>query len=63
MTADAAADLVFGLLRESAIVKPAFGWKDEEHRYIYPTASTTARYVYWTTRPRCGASARTTSSR
>jgi tetracycline 7-halogenase / FADH2 O2-dependent halogenase len=47
MTADAAADILFGLLRESDIVNPAFGWKNEEQRFVHPTASTMARFMYW----------------
>ncbi len=47
MTADAAADTLFRLMRESDIVNPVFGWQDEEHRYIYPTARTIARFMKW----------------
>ncbi len=47
LTGDEAADIVFGLLRESDIVNPTFGWKDEQHRFVAPSTLTMARFLYW----------------
>ena len=47
LTGDEAADIVFGLLKESPVVNPVFGWKDEERRFIYPNTLTMARFLYW----------------
>lgn len=47
LTGDEAADIIFKLLRESDIVNPAFGWKDEDHRFVYPSMLTMARFLYW----------------
>ncbi|MET9778899.1 tryptophan 7-halogenase [Streptomyces sp. NPDC006367] len=47
LTGDEAADIVFGLLDESPVVNPVFGWKDESRRFIYPSTVTMARFLYW----------------
>jgi tetracycline 7-halogenase / FADH2 O2-dependent halogenase len=47
LTGDEAADIVFGLLRDSDIVNPTFGWKDESRRFIKPSTITMARFLYW----------------
>ncbi|MFC7310786.1 NAD(P)/FAD-dependent oxidoreductase [Streptomyces monticola] len=47
LTGDEAADIVFKLLRDSDIVNPVFGWKDEEKRFVAPSTVTMARFLYW----------------
>lgn len=47
LTGDEAADIVFRLLRDADDVNPVFGWKDEDHRFVYPSTVTMARFLYW----------------
>jgi tetracycline 7-halogenase / FADH2 O2-dependent halogenase len=51
ITADQAADQIFTMMRESDLVNPVFGWKDDEDtRFIYPTTVLMGRFMYWATR-------------
>ncbi|GGT37388.1 NAD(P)/FAD-dependent oxidoreductase [Streptomyces chromofuscus] len=47
LTGDEAADIIFATLRDSPIVNPVFGWKDEKQRFIYPSVPTMARFLFW----------------
>lgn len=44
---DAAADVIFKLLRESGIVDPVMGWKDPGEHHIDPTIPKMARFMRW----------------
>jgi len=44
---DAAADIIFKLIDECELVNPVFGWKDPEHRFVWPKAPTMARFMVW----------------
>ncbi|MFI9616710.1 NAD(P)/FAD-dependent oxidoreductase [Streptomyces sp. NPDC052023] len=47
ITGDEAADIIFRTLRDSPVVNPVFGWKDEKQRFIYPSVPTMARFLFW----------------
>lgn len=47
LTGDQAADIIMGLIKQSEIVNPTFGWKDPEHRFVAPSTVTMARFMYW----------------
>jgi FADH2 O2-dependent halogenase len=46
---DTAADIIFKLLDECELVNPTFGWKDPEHRFVWPKVPTMARFMVWAT--------------
>ncbi|MYU35924.1 FAD-dependent oxidoreductase [Streptomyces sp. SID8358] len=47
LTGDEAADIVFQMIKDCDIVNPAFGWKDENQRFVSPSTLTMARFLYW----------------
>lgn len=47
LTGDEAADVVFQMIKDCDIVNPAFGWKDENQRFVSPSTLTMARFLYW----------------
>lgn len=47
LTGDEAADVIFQMLKDCDIVNPAFGWKDENQRFVSPSTLTMARFLYW----------------
>ncbi|MFJ6739780.1 NAD(P)/FAD-dependent oxidoreductase [Streptomyces sp. NPDC091279] len=44
---DAAADLIFGMIRDCDVVITAMGWKDEQHRYFLPSTLTMMKFMWW----------------
>lgn len=47
LSGDEAADIVFQMIKDCDIVNPAFGWKDENQRFVSPSTLTMARFLYW----------------
>ncbi|SCE12110.1 FADH2 O2-dependent halogenase [Streptomyces sp. BpilaLS-43] len=47
LTGDEAADIVFQMIKDCDIVNPAFGWKNENQRFVSPSTLTMARFLYW----------------
>lgn len=48
LSGDEAADIIFGMLNNSDLVNPVFGWKDpEDTRFVLPTTSMMAKFMYW----------------
>lgn len=48
LSGDEAADVVFKALRDCDSLNPVFGWRGPESmRFVYPSAATVARFVYW----------------
>ncbi|MER7488613.1 tryptophan 7-halogenase [Streptomyces sp. NPDC126497] len=47
LTGDEAADIIFRMIKDCDIVNPAFGWKDENQRFVAPSTLTMARFLYW----------------
>lgn len=44
---DTAADHLFGLIQDSEVMFQGFGWKDPNHRFIYPSPRDVAEFVGW----------------
>lgn len=44
---DAAADLIFDEIKRSPITPAAVGWKDRDHRFIYPGFKQWIQFLYW----------------
>jgi tetracycline 7-halogenase / FADH2 O2-dependent halogenase len=47
---DAAADRLFGLINDSEVMFPGFGWKDPDHRFIYPSPREVGEFLAWASR-------------
>lgn len=47
LTGDQAADIIFKGITECKTLNPAFGWQDEDYRFVYPSTLQMARLVYW----------------
>jgi FADH2 O2-dependent halogenase len=47
LSGDEAADIIFQMIKDCDIVNPAFGWKDENQRFVSPSIVTMARFLYW----------------
>ena len=47
LTAKEAANQIQKLIQDCDLLNPTFGWKDPEHRFVYPTTFTMAKFLYW----------------
>jgi tetracycline 7-halogenase / FADH2 O2-dependent halogenase len=49
---DTAADYLFGLIEQSEVMFPGFGWKDPNHKFIYPSPREVGQFVVWAAQSR-----------
>jgi FADH2 O2-dependent halogenase len=47
LSGDEAADEVFRLIHACDVINPIFGWKEEDHRFVYPSAAMMAKFMFW----------------